>query len=83
MTADTISAEVPPGARVKTTERVKPATRGAQALTTLIVVALLDIGLYVFGDHPRQPLGRRARRRHPDRRGGPGHHLPTRSPSTG
>ncbi len=48
MTADTISAEVPPGARVKTTERVKPATRGAQALTTLIVVALLDIGLYVF-----------------------------------
>ena len=48
MTADTISAEVLPGARVKTTERVKPATRGAQALTTLIVVALLDAGLYVF-----------------------------------
>jgi regulator of protease activity HflC (stomatin/prohibitin superfamily) len=30
-------------------ERVKPATRGALALTLLIVVALLDIGLYVLG----------------------------------
>jgi regulator of protease activity HflC (stomatin/prohibitin superfamily) len=48
MTADTISAEVLP--RTATTmERVKPATRGALALTLLIVVALLDIGLYVLG----------------------------------
>jgi regulator of protease activity HflC (stomatin/prohibitin superfamily) len=49
MTADTIPTEALPRARATTKERVKPATRGAQALTTIIVVALLDIGLYVLG----------------------------------
>ena len=49
MTADTIPTEALPRARATTKERVKPATRGAQALTTIIVVALLDVGLYVLG----------------------------------
>ncbi len=49
MTADTLSTEALPRTRTTTTERVKTATRGPVALTTLIVVALLDIGLYVLG----------------------------------
>jgi len=49
MTADTLSAEALPRMRTTTTERVKTATRGPLALTTLIVVALLDVGLYVVG----------------------------------
>jgi len=49
MTADTIPTEALPRARATTKERVKPATRGAQALTTIIVVVLLDVGLYVLG----------------------------------
>ena len=49
MTADTISTEAMPRVRTTTAERVKRAARGPMALTTILTVVLLDIGLYVLG----------------------------------
>jgi len=49
MTGDPTPTAVPAGARAIMTERVKQAASGPWALTLIIVVALVDIGMYVLG----------------------------------
>jgi regulator of protease activity HflC (stomatin/prohibitin superfamily) len=49
MTGVTTPTEAPPTARAIMTERPRGTARGMRALTLIIVVALITIGLYVFG----------------------------------
>jgi regulator of protease activity HflC (stomatin/prohibitin superfamily) len=49
MTGDTTPTRVPPAARAIMTERIKPAARGLPSLAVIIVVALLCIGLFIWG----------------------------------
>ncbi len=49
MTGDTTPTEVPPRARAIMTERVKQAASGPWALTLIIVVALVCVGLFIAG----------------------------------
>jgi regulator of protease activity HflC (stomatin/prohibitin superfamily) len=49
MIADTTPTQVPPAARAILTERIKPAARGLRALAVIIVVALVCIGLFIWG----------------------------------
>jgi regulator of protease activity HflC (stomatin/prohibitin superfamily) len=49
MTVNATQAKVAPAARAIMTERIRPAGRGIPVLFLLLVVALLDIGLWVLG----------------------------------
>ena len=83
MTADTIPTEALPRARATMTERVKTAARGPVALTLLIVVALLDIGLYVLGVILANRSGGEPAGGILIGVGGPDHHRGLATPSTG
>jgi regulator of protease activity HflC (stomatin/prohibitin superfamily) len=49
MTVNATPAKVPPQARAMMTERIKGTARGIPALFLILVVVLLDIGLWVLG----------------------------------
>jgi regulator of protease activity HflC (stomatin/prohibitin superfamily) len=49
MTDDTTPTETPPAARAIMTERTKSTANGRLAVTVIIVVALVTIGLYILG----------------------------------